>query len=187
MSNSPQTLPAEPKTVDRTLSTLAVNLIGVVLGTAIFVIVVGAYVFVWDEFSVGIAPIPFLAFVAIVFLSIVVHELLHGLGYLVGGAPRESVKIGVQWKILTPYAHCAVPLPASRYRVAVALPGLLLGLIPTVAGIALQSEELTLYGAIMLVGAVGDMLILWLLRSVRGDTLVLDHPTRAGFQIVLDS
>jgi hypothetical protein len=80
-----------------------------------------------------------------------------------------------------------VPLPASRYRVAVALPGLLLGLIPTVAGIALQSEELTLYGAIMLVGAVGDMLILWLLRSVRGDTLVLDHPTRAGFQIVLDS
>ena len=124
-------------------------------------------------------PFP-LSLVAALLGSIVVHEGLHGLGYYWGGANRADIEFGFNWSGLAPYAHCSVPLRATPYRVAIALPGLVLGVPPLLAGLGLGSWELTLYAFLMLAAAGGDALLLWTLRDVPGDAWTQDHPTQMG-------
>jgi hypothetical protein len=98
-------------------------------------------------------------------LGIVAHELLHLLGFVwFGGAPWSAVH--VELRRTTIAAHCAVPLPVRSYRAAVALPGVVLGFVPTVIGLASGAAWLTVYGAVMLGAAVGDVRVLWRLRGV---------------------
>jgi len=114
-------------------------------------------------------------------VSIVVHEGLHGLGFVWSGRMRwRDVRFGVNWRGAAPYAWGRSPLPASDYRRAVVLPCLLLGIVPVVVAGALGSGWLVCFGTTMVAVSVGDLLILWRIRSIDGRALVLDHPSRAG-------
>lgn len=119
-------------------------------------------------------------------ISVPIHEGLHALGFLIGRVQPADLEIGIFWKALTPYAHCKVPVTARVYRLAILLPGLALGLAPGIAGIIGGSAGLMLYGTAMTVAALGDCLIVWLLRGVSGDTRVQDHPELVGCEIVMD-
>ncbi|MFH1958376.1 MAG: tetratricopeptide repeat protein [bacterium] len=122
-------------------------------------------------------------FYAVLILSFVAHEWLHGAGFLRGGASRRHVRFGFFLKTFTPYAHCTQPLPARAYRRAVALPGIVLGFVPAMIGIISGLHMLTLLGVIGIVGAGGDIVILLLLWSVPADRLLVDHPSRVGCYI----
>ena len=116
---------------------------------------------------------------------IVVHELLHAAGFLfVGKMKKGAIRFGVQWKTLTPYAHCSQPMSALAYRIAVLLPGLLLGVVPCIIAVTIGSGWLLIWGVLMIVAAGGDVSILWAIRAVDGQTMVIDHPSKAGCQIV---
>src|SRR5690606_25530349 len=113
--------------------------------------------------------------------GVLAHEALHALAWrLAGRVPAETVRLGFQWKTLTPYAHCAVPMAAGPYRIGAAVPGVVLGVLPALLGLATGSGALFLFGLLFTLAAGGDALILWLLRDVPADRLVADHPERAG-------
>lgn len=108
------------------------------------------------------------------------HELLHLLGFLVGGAPRSSLRLGVHLRVLTPYASCSEPLTVEAYRFGAALPGLVLGVVPVLLAWALGSGALAVFAFLMLTGAGGDAIVIWLTRHLPAGTLVVDHPNRVG-------
>ena len=113
--------------------------------------------------------------------GVVLHEVIHGLSWaLLARKPLRSIRFGIQWKTLTPYAHCTEVMTARTYRLGAAMPALLLGGVPAAVGLLLGSGAWVLYGMIFLVAAVGDFIVLWVLRHVPGDVLVEDHPARAG-------
>ena len=121
---------------------------------------------------VGNRPLLFPLAAALV-LSVALHELLHLAGYVwLGGAPRDAVH--VEWRGAVIVARCDVPIPARSYRAAVALPGLVLGVVPTLVGLVSGMALLTVYGAVMLGASVGDVGVLWALRRLRGEEAVLD-------------
>jgi hypothetical protein len=97
---------------------------------------------------------------------------------LVGRVPWREVRFGL--KGLVVYAHCRVPMKASAYRVSVALPGVVLGVLPGLIGLIRGNGWLTVYGALMSIAALGDLIVLWLIRRVAGDTRVQDHPRAPG-------
>lgn len=181
------------RVVDKTLSPLFVNIVGTLLMFALFGVILGLYSALWHENPLVIyaqsRALTGTLFISLVifFISVVIHEAIHSIGYRMGGAAWSEIKFGFQWQSLMPYAHCKVPLRASAYRLAVMLPGVLLGLIPAVIGIMARLDWLTLYGTAMLAGAVGDVMILALLMPLKADTLVQDHPSKPGFQIIVDS
>jgi hypothetical protein len=122
-----------------------------------------------------------LLFLVLVSASIVVHELLHGLTWMAFGKKSfSSIKFGVQWKTLTPYAHLKVPIEVNVYRMGGFMPGFVLGILPFLLSLILGNSNLLWFGIIQTAAASGDWLILWLLRNVKGGMQVEDHPSRAG-------
>lgn len=133
--------------------------------------------------SVGAVGLFLLAFAT----GTVLHEALHGLGHVWGEASWNDVRFGMHWGALTPYARCAIPSRARSYRLAVALPGLVLGVLPLAAGWWTGHWLTTFYGFLMLVAAAGDFLVLWILRGVPSGAWVQDHPEEVGCIVVADA
>ncbi len=128
----------------------------------------------WDLFLLG------LVYVA----SIPLHEGLHALAMrLAGGVPWRSISFGARWHEGAVYVHTDAPMTVRAYRIVLATPALVLGLLPAAAGLATGSGWLTVYGWIMLASALGDVAMLRHLRPLPPDALVRDHPEAVGCQV----
>jgi len=183
---------AEPGWRDASISLVKANLLAVALIPVLGTLVLVPYALLWgipglqtdDAGAVTRFSSPVestLTYISLLFAAIVVHEGLHGVGFaLIGKIPRSKIGFGVKWLTFTPYCHCAEPMSAAAYRWAVALPTLVLGVVPGLLGLALGSFTLAFWAVIMLVSGSGDLAILWAIRAVRGDATVRDHPSRAG-------
>jgi hypothetical protein len=123
--------------------------------------------------------------VAAVVLGIALHELIHGIGWVIfGGKPWAAIKFGFQWKTLTPYAHLTEPVEVNAYRIGAFMPGLILGILPYVSSLALGDGNLFWFSLVHTSASGGDWLILWLLRDVKSGALVEDHPANAGCYVL---
>jgi hypothetical protein len=123
---------------------------------------------------------------ALLFVSgILGHELLHGLAWKwATGKPWSTIRFGFQWKTVTPFAHCTEPMNVRSYRIGAATPGLLIGVLPVLAGLIGGNGSLFIYGLVFTAAAGGDAIILLTLRGEAGHRLVVDHPSRAGCLVV---
>jgi hypothetical protein len=179
---------AAPAGTDATVPMLTAHAIGIGVFLGACALCLPIYLACWGPFPLLRGAIRFTHLwetVPLLIALVVAHELLHALGFLVfGRVERRAIRFGIQWKTITPYAHCGVPVTARVYRAAVALPGLLLGILPCIIALTFGSGWLLIWGALMTMAAGGDAAILWAVRSVPGPLLVSDHPTRAGCMVI---
>lgn len=118
-------------------------------------------------------------------LGVVVHELIHGITWMVfGRKPLSAIKFGFQVKSLTPYAHLKEPVEVNAYRIGAFMPGLILGIMVYVFSLLLGDTNLFWFSLIHTSASGGDWLILWLIRDVKAGTLVEDHPSNAGCYVI---
>jgi hypothetical protein len=123
--------------------------------------------------------------IVVVLLGVIVHELIHGISWVIfGRQPFSAIKFGFQWKTFTPYAHLKEPVDVNAYRIGGFLPGFILGILPYALSLLLGDGNLFLFSLIHTAAAGGDWLILWLLRYVKAGTQVEDHPTNAGCYVL---
>jgi hypothetical protein len=122
----------------------------------------------------------------VLILGIPLHEFLHAVGWSIfGGIPLKEVKFGVMWKALTPYAHLLNPIRATAYKAGAIFPFLIMGVLPYILGLLFDYAWLANFGLLFILAAGGDLLVIWTLRNVHRDAMVIDHPSRVGC-IVLD-
>ncbi|WP_266202540.1 DUF3267 domain-containing protein [Pontibacter kalidii] len=127
---------------------------------------------------------PFLMLLVFV-LGAVVHELLHGLTWAFFCKQGiRSIKYGVHWRYLTPYCHCQEMLPLRPYILGGMMPGLVMGLLPALAGMVTGNLLLFLFGLFFSIAASGDLLVLWMLRHAKSTDLVQDHPEKIGCYVL---
>lgn len=120
--------------------------------------------------------------------GILIHELIHMFTWAISAKKPLSVfKLGFQWKSLTPYAHCKEPMDIRPYRIGSFAPGLLLGLLPWLLSLLTGDLLLFFFGFLYTTAAGGDFLILWIIRNIKPNTLVEDHPTNAGCYVIEQS
>jgi hypothetical protein len=140
------------------------------------------HMLIWGvpEVSSLVSPMGGALLGGLIVAGVVVHEGIHGLGYLWGGAAWSEVKFGFNWSGFAPYAHCGAPLRCGAYRWAIVLPGLVLGAVPLAVGLTTGRWGATLFAFVMLAAAGGDALLLWMLRAVPRGAWVQDHPRKMG-------
>ncbi len=124
-----------------------------------------------------------------VFLTgVILHELLHGITWAYfGNKPLAAIRFGFKLSALTPYAHCREPMAASVYRIGAVAPAVILGLVPVLVATVTGAGYLLLPGLLFLAASAGDFLILWILRGVKPQQRVQDHPHRAGCLVFDDT
>jgi Putative zincin peptidase len=116
---------------------------------------------------------------------IIAHEGIHGFTWMLAARLQISdIRYGILWSALAPYAHPKVPITAGAYRIGAAMPGLVMGALPSLIGLAIGSGVLSGWGAFLLAVASGDLLVLVIMRSVPSAALVRDHPTRFGCEVI---
>src|SRR5574341_461993 len=116
-------------------------------------------------------------------IGIIFHEVLHAVGFArFGGAHWRSSRFGVCRMIA--YCQCDTPVPAAGFRSAVAFPGVALGLFPAAVGLTTGLAWLTVFGALLTSAALGDLLTLWVLRSVPPTAKIVYRPHTARYEVL---
>ncbi|MER2996982.1 DUF3267 domain-containing protein [Pontibacter populi] len=188
-------LPPDAETInfkkeELTLPAGRANVLALVFALPVLLVFIPVYVWLWPEQfeahtlesfyqanKMSVFFYPLLLFIP----GAVVHELLHGLTWAVFCKKGlKSIKYGVHWQMLTPYCHCKEMLPLRAYILGGLMPGLVLGILPTIAGLVLGNIYLFAFGLLFTVAAGGDALILWMLRNAKKQDLVQDHPDLIG-------
>lgn len=167
------------------ISILKANLLAFLTAAPFAVVFLFIYSFIWKGFYVEIkSPYGLIVGWLFLLLSIPVHEFLHGFTWQFFCKERwKSIKFGVFWSKLTPYCHCKEALKVKEYLIALLMPFLVLGIIPGILSIILESPFMLLFSAFSILGAGGDTTIAIKLFKYRKDksALILDHPTECGF------
>lgn len=144
----------------------------------------------WSEFaavfgSFGRLVVSELLLLGLLGLGILAHEGIHAVCWVWGSKKSwQTVQFGFDRRTLTPYVHCREPLPIGVYRLGTLMPGVLTGLLPWLVGLVSGNLLLALVGLLLIIGAGGDLLVLWLTRHVASDGFVEDHPSRAGCYVL---
>jgi hypothetical protein len=157
--------------------------IGIILGIPYFLIY-GFEAFSIKDFSL-IRLFGGGLIVVIIFLGgVVVHELLHALGWMFFPKGKwKSISFGIKWEFLTPYCHCNEPLKKWQFTLGAALPGIVLGLLPAFISYINGSFAWWFFGFFFTISAGGDIIALWMLRKVPRGCMVKDHPSELGFVV----
>jgi len=142
------------------------------------------YYLIWVDGSIIesiYGEVSFLTLFAMFILGIVLHELIHGIffaKYAKNGF--KSIKFGILWKYFAPYCHCKEPLNVGNYIVAVIMPTIILGVLPSIISILTGNILLLFIGVIFTVAGAGDILILYSLRKTNKTDFIMDHPSEIG-------
>lgn len=162
-------------TEKRTISMLAANIWALVVLLAFMAIGWLLIITIHDPVNYRNMLILILA----ILLAIVVHELIHGITWMaVTNSSFKHLSFGLLQGGV--YCHIDVPMKKRAYVVGALMPLMLLGVVPFIISLFSGSVALMFFGATMIGAAMGDVLIVWVIRKESPDTMVYDHPTEPG-------
>lgn len=168
---------------DLTVSLLAANLIALALAVPFGLLFGGIFV-VRNGLNFEITIPQCIAFVVLLFVLTIAHELLHGITWgLCVPEKFKAIEFGFVKEALTPYCACKSPLKKWQYLVGSVMPCLLLGILPAALAIVFDSAFWLVMGIVMILGAGGDLTVILKLvfhRSGAKNVAYLDHPSECG-------
>ena len=121
----------------------------------------------------------YVMFIAILAVSVVIHELLHGIGWAISSGKGWSV-VRFNINAMMPSCACKAALTRGQYLVGVLLPFLVLGTGSVVFLFLYPGTVSVLTMAVNFVAAGADLLIALRAAKEKG-ALIADHPTQAGY------
>lgn len=121
----------------------------------------------------------YIMFVAIIAVSVVIHELLHGIGWAISSGKGWSV-VRFNINAMMPSCSCQSALTRGQYLVGVLMPFLVLGAGSVVFLFVYPGTVSVLTMAVNFVAAGADLLIALRAAKEKG-ALIADHPTQAGY------
>lgn len=167
---------------EKTISLGIINSVSLLFTIMVFSLILAPHVFFMNDGIDNISISHPYWFICILFLSIIIHELIHGVFFArFAKNGFSSIHFGVKWKALAAYCHCSDIINVQQYRIILLMPVIILGFIPTIIGYIINDFSTILFGCCMIICGVGDFFSLWMLRNFDKDTMVMDHPDKVGF------
>lgn len=132
-----------------------------------------------------ISIIGFFIFVVSICPGILAHELIHAMLFAIfipGGF--KSVHFGIDKKTLSPYCHPLVNMRVWAYRIGASAPLILLGIIPVILSFFNGNIAFMIFGFIFSIAAGGDIISLYMTRTLSSGDIIKDHSSKLGFYII---
>ena len=163
----------------KTISMLSANLLAIALFVVVGALLGIPYLYFYgaDELASWNTIFPW--FLLLLLVGIVVHELVHGITWLLF-THKGFNHLSFGFLPGGVYCHIDVPMPKRQYVIGALMPLLLVGIVPTLVAFCVGSLLWLLLGIVFIVSAAGDMMIVWAIRNEPTDVLVYDHPSEAG-------
>lgn len=169
---------------DRIISIAYANVMAFVLSIP-FIILFGGWFFLRNGLNFEFSFIKYFLVLAGMIVFTAAHEGIHGLTWGLCAPNRfKTIEFGFIAEKLTPYCTCGEPLKKMQYILGSFMPCLVLGIIPCIAAVYVNSVYLLFLGIIMIIGAGGDLTIILkmlLYKAPSNDVIIMDHPTECGF------
>jgi hypothetical protein len=184
-----QTIEFDPaKMRDLSIPMERVVIVGSLLSIVLLIASLIPYIAIWREFPALVHNDSDIVWLLIGLVALImIHEGTHAVGWLLfGGIKSQDIRFGIDRKTLSPYAHAKVPMPVSGYRVGVILPLIITGILPLIIAVATHNGTLTWLSAYAISAAIGDLIVLWVIRTLPGHSRVIDHPKQAGCYVMMD-
>lgn len=170
---------------DLTFGVVAANIWAIVLVLPMAIVFWLLYRMSWEAGDLSLTEQ--VAALLSAFLLIVVHELIHGVGFACFVESHwKAVSFGIIWKMLTPYCTCREPLKRKHYLVAILAPTVILGIIPTIIAVVYGFWGMFLVSLLMIFGGGADILIaikLCVYKTKGKDCVFFDHPYECGLVV----
>lgn len=123
----------------------------------------------------------YVMFIVIIVVSVVIHELLHGIGWAISSGKGWNV-VHFNINAMMPSCACRGALKKKQYLIGVLTPFVILGL-GSVLFVFIYPGTISLLTMIVnFVAAGADLIIAFNVLKER-DSLIVDHPTEAGYII----
>ena len=139
-----------------------------------------------DKGNLYIVLLNCIIFLFIMFIGIILHEVIHGLLFIKYSKSKfKSIKFGIlpKEKLYTPYCHCKEILKINQYRIALMMPIIILGIIPTIMAIFIGNTSLLFFGSLFICAGGGDLLLFLKIIKEKNNVKIYDLPDDVGFII----
>lgn len=156
-----------------------------VLSVAMFIIplIIGGILkfTLFDSIAYGLGYWDYLIVLVACPVFFALHEGLHALAFLIGGAPKKSIKFGAIPKKMILYCTTSEPVTPKAYKISLLTPLVALGVVPFIASTAILSFPYLILFSMMISGGAGDVMMFYKLSKLKKVKLVLDHPKAPAF------
>lgn len=121
----------------------------------------------------------YIMFIAIIAISVVIHELLHGIGWAISsGNGWDVVRFNIN--AMMPSCACKAALKKQQYLIGVLTPFVILGL-GSILFVFIYPGTISLLTMMVNFIASGADLVIAFNVLKEHDSLIVDHPTEAGY------
>ena len=121
----------------------------------------------------------YIMFIVIIAISVVIHELLHGIGWAISSGKGWNV-VRFNINAMMPSCACKVALEKKQYLIGVLTPCVILG-IGSVLFVFIYPGTISLLTMLVNFIAAGADLVIALNVLKEKESLIVDHPTEAGY------
>ncbi len=160
----------------------------IILSVVMFIVALIAYctikyLFFTTQFTLGIydffiVPVGY-------FILILLHECIHGICFIIFGAGIKNIKFGIHWKSGSVYCHSSKPLEVWKYNIVLAVPTIVLGIIPIVFAVIYFSYAFVFMFALMIAGGAGDLMMMISSWKYPMKATIVDDPNEPAYTIIL--
>lgn len=121
----------------------------------------------------------YIMFIVIIAVSVVIHELLHGIGWAISSGKGWNV-VRFNINAMMPSCACKVALKNKQYLIGVLSPFIILGL-GSICFVFIYPGTISLLTMIVNFIAAGADLVIAFNVLKEHESLIVDHPTEAGY------
>ncbi len=146
---------------------------------------IGSYFLFHEVYIMGFGIIGPILFIFSFLLFIVVHELLHGLSFIVFNKNKaKELKYGIVIKSGLAYCISTVPVRVGPGRLSLMMPVYVICLPLYLFAMISGDIWLVIVSVMFLSGSTGDFYYMWKLRNTNKDLYMFEEmPTKSGYEI----
>jgi len=130
-----------------------------ILGLVVFILLL----VLTNVLKVNILPvfdkIPFIWILVLLMLYMILHEVLHGIGYRITGTKTNKIKYGIELEKGILYTLVLEEVPKKNILVSLQMPFVIIGIITLLSGYILNIPLLVLLSIFNLMGASMDLVM----------------------------